>query len=385
MNRRIKFIAEIVVVVALVGYIVNIAINPRKFRITDVTNYSQSEMNFDGLNEYVANNIPRSAIIYRLEIISPDWQWIAYLNKDSNIEFASIQNSSQILHDPQQEEISNPVSWSPDGQSFVATTLTGSDAGLPDNVTNKIVIFNLTADNKLERYEIHLSSVVTHGTPIIKNFRNRITWSPDGKFLAVITNASRSIIIIDSKANYLQTIPIRDGNAISNDTASNLFWIKNGLIYAYPDSYGSYYYRLMFVNPNEPLHHIEIIKTKGLAPPTILGIKDSYFLMANRLNPQKYELLLFNYDTFQVEKSFSIPADIPERDSGDIQNAPYTVFITKNPGFADTLWIFDWATLELRKSWIENYIAVTGWNPKLGGIGVFIEKNNKIQLWVVKP
>ena len=403
-NQQINTSAKIIIVGILILCVFNLTLDQKKFKVSGGIEQYQSQIKIDELNQYVTDNFSQgSTYIYsdysRLKnvsgtfynfhfftgLVSPDWQWVAFLNKDSFVEITSIQNPSIQLSIPQHEKIRNLLSWSPDSRSFLATIYSGPEPqpSYEKNAANKIILFTLTKDNEVQKHELDMHSIVPYGEPFIRNNINPISWSPDGKFIAAIANANRSIVIMNNQAKFLQTIYTQVESLSQDGIAENLYWVEKGLIYSYAAYSDSQSYKLMFLNPDEPKQQFEMIEVEGI--PTFLGSNETYLLIMVNPSFQNFKLLLFNYHTYQVEKTYNIPSEILEPTSGNASSTPYSVFVTKNSGFKDNLWIYDWDTMNLKKFYIEDYMSVIGWNQVLDGIGVFVEKNKDIQLWVVKP
>jgi hypothetical protein len=398
MKKQTKFILEIVVVIALLGYVANVVINNKKFKITGVSDFRQSEMNLEGVNQYVSANLKPNLISFPLGLISPDWKWVAYRNKDSYIEFASVENPSKILFDPNPQKVTNLISWSPDGRAFLASAVITSKWNMTNGFVDSIIIYKIENDESIEKIEFKISSVLPNGEPSNINLEKRIAWSPDGKFFASITNSDRHILIIDYEGNHLQTIPIKDEYASQvptnpireekgnlNKIVDNLIWNTSGITFLYADSINSHYYKWTNFALAQPMQQVEMYTSKGLHRPTVLGFNDTYILTCSESSKDEFELLLINTETQQFENAYNIAAREIIKASSEFQNVPYTTFTSQDFVNKDILWIFDWNTLELKQSYIENYFAVTGWSPALDGIGVLTEKNRKFELWVVKP
>lgn len=385
MKKRTKLILEIVVVIALIGYVINIFVNQKRFNMVGVSDFQQSQMSLEGLNQFAREMVKPNLLSYPLGLISPDWEWMAYLNKDSYIEFASIQNPSKILFDPNPQKISNLIGWSPDGQAFLASAVITSDQDMVNGFSNIIIIYEIESDESIEKIEFDISSAFPYGEPFVRNLGKRITWSPDGNFIAAITNSDRYILIIDSEGNQVKILPIRDDKGRLVPFIDNLIWNANGLTFSYADSWHSRQFTWINVALDNPTNQVRMHETNGVNFPTVLGIKNTYILTSTATSQNEFELLLINTGTQQTENIYTISArEIIEASSG-LQNSPYTVFTSKDFVSKDILWVFNWTTLELKQYYIENYFTVMGWSPALDGIGVLTEKNRKFELWVVKP
>ena len=145
-SQRKNTMAKIIIVGILILYVFNLTLDQKKFKVSGGIEQYQSQIKIDELNQYVTDIFSQgstyiysdysrlknvSGTIYNFHfftgLISPDWQWVAFLNKDSFVEITSIQNPSIQLSIPQHEKIRNLLSWSPDSRSFLATIYSGPE------------------------------------------------------------------------------------------------------------------------------------------------------------------------------------------------------------------------------------------------------------------
>jgi len=391
-NQRGILIVKIALVIILVGYLVGIFINPQEIWAVTTGNYYRSDLITDGLDRYLEKQYPNvvfSNFILQgiISLISPDWRWIVYHNENSIVEFASIEDPYLRLTDTQPGELIDLVSWSPDGQTLVATTFTGTEKGLNNFISDKIILFRPIENGYLERHEFSLASVLKSGTPYISSHSNPFAWSPDRKLLAIMTHPASAIVIIDDQAKHVQTIPIQVKTTYPYLPTSDIYWTSKGLVYLYATSIDPKHYKLMLVDLENPNQHVEIMEVSGEYKPSILGNNGSYLLVSEKSSsPPKCKSTLLNIETLQIEKTKNTSNKCFVSRNRDFPNMLYVLLVTKNEEMYDEYWIFSWETTEFKKLFINDYLAVTGWNSTLDGIGVLRGKTGGgIELWVVKP
>jgi hypothetical protein len=131
-SQQIKFYGKVILALILMGFLVNAIIHPpRRIFLIEGINYKTSQINIEGLNQFILKNYPNGVILsYNARFIpakiSPNWEWIAYYRKDATIEFVSMQGPSRYLSANPQGKTSTLISWSPDGQTVAIFTYAGT-------------------------------------------------------------------------------------------------------------------------------------------------------------------------------------------------------------------------------------------------------------------
>ena len=391
-SQWIILFGKIAIVIILVGYLVGVFFKPNEFWYSLTRDYSHSKHPIDGLDNYVEkyytdiafSNLTLQEITHR---ISPDWRWIVYHNKNSNVEFASIENPNVQLADIQSDSHVNLISWSPNGQVFVGGTLTGIREGfesLENHTSNKLILYHPLEDGTLIRYEF-LPASVNKSDFLISH--ELLAWSPDGKYLALMANFDSGIIIVDAQGTHLQTI--QEKMVSIESPVSELYWTSKGLVYIVFNfnSSNDFKYKLILIDPDAPNQQIEVMEFDRNRDPNILGKNDNHLLISEEVAtlPRECKLTLVNLETREVVEVNNVYKKCFRSFDNDLPNAPYTLLVTDTMEIDDQYWVFDWKTKELKELFLGDILAAKGWNPVFDGSGVLRRIGGSIELWVVKP
>jgi len=212
-----------------------------------------------------------------------------------------------------------------------------------------------------------------------------IAWSPDGKYISFVAENGSALLVFSREGERIHRIEIKPSGTTA---ASNILWVKNGIIYlAETWKIGVYEkdYEVRLVNPFDG-NETALWKTEGKSNSIkIMGSNDALVLFACQKSETEFEFVAVNIATRQIEKQWVFSArEVSQTDRFE-SSAPYLAFNTISVDFTPQVWFLDWDSIETKYLFSDVDFDTTGWSSALDGIGVFRKGSKGVELWVIKP
>ena len=324
-------------------------------------------------------------------LISPDLKWIANPYPPSNepqIILTSVSDPQIRVtnkFDSRVGLIQQFFSWSPDSNAIAVTAYPNNSKSAAFSFA-QLIIYRFSKDESLLiPYIFDLPQAADY-------FNSQITWSPDGRELALLTD--NKIFILDDQGHLKRTKTLASRDLYKYtfyDMEDASFWTHGDLFYVVwvSDQGKPKSFELRQTNINSPDKY-KLILT-GDWDLTIFGTNDRYLLVANYINNFEFDLLLVDRSNFQVERKYNFRSEeLALIISDTLPGAPNIIFSVE--GRADTyhyredIWVFDWNDIFPQKmDFDQPWVEVIGWRPVVDSFGYFTNADDHCNLWILRP
>ena len=324
-------------------------------------------------------------------LISPDLKWIAnpYPPSDKpQIVLTSVFNPQIRVtgkFDSRVGLIQQFFSWSPDSNAIAVTAYPNNSKSAAFSFAQLIIYRFSNDENLLIPYIFDLPQAAYYAN-------SQITWSPEGRELALLTG--NKIFILDDQGHLKRTNTLASRDLYkytSYDMEDASFWTHGDLFYVVwvSDQGKPKSFELRQTNINTPDKY-KLILT-GDWDLTILGTNNRYLLVANYINNFEFDLLLVDRSNFQVERKYNFRSEELALIVFDtLPGAPYIIFSTEgradNYRYREDIWVFDWNDIFPQKmDFDQPWVEVIGWRPGIDSFGYFTNADDHCNLWILRP